>query len=496
MVEQAKFFNVKINVDGKIHNVKVEKGLSFNSFFVEDDGRLAKYNEVPAGDYGTNWQVKCNLEHPEQVKMTKAEFSIFKNMADNKLENGDEMVLSKADIREGEALYRAGMFTKDITKNIPEDYHAGMQDLETGLEEFSYVRSSLYHNKTDEEAAVTFCENGAAPKFRKLMDKSADGTVNITYFAEDLAFNIEEYGYIDKEGKEHSVSPDSDYETITYERDGKSYLERYDENGKLFLRTVTYTQDNKEFREEFENGKTTIYVRYKDSQCADVRETRDKNNKLMLKEYGKTKEIYENGIISKKIVNNGIEEYTYEKGKLVSAKICKGNDFIFDGDGNLTSISYYTKYHDDTFNIKSQTNPKLSAKAQKYRNEFLLMTPKQIAEKIKSQIDGPSFNSKTLAMVDAIPADKFVEVLKEYQKTGGVWFGNKATLFTDIMNEWNMDCWDIRPRLRYAFASYISDKKQSEITSEDSEIVQYLMWNYESDKFKDFVKKFEAYITK
>ena len=125
------------------------------------------------------------------------------------------------------------------------------------------------------------------------------------------------------------------------------------------------------------------------------------------------------------------------------------------------------------------------------------MNPAEIAKKLKSQIDLPSKNAKTLAMVEGIPTHKLYDVMKAYSQTGGFWFGNKAGLLTDLADEWGMNPYDLTEIAKRAFASYLLVTKDDNLAKADSEMVKMLRFGCsDEEKIKEFLQNVEKQIIK
>ena len=85
------FVTVNINVDGKKETIKVEKGVIFQNIFVNGN-KLEKQNETwfnideesPRKNwYGDNAGALFSKESVNEINMTKGEFALLKNIADN-----------------------------------------------------------------------------------------------------------------------------------------------------------------------------------------------------------------------------------------------------------------------------------------------------------------------------------------------------------------------------------------------------------------------------
>ena len=493
MVDKAQFFNVKINVDGKVHNVKVEKGVTFNSCFALGDNKILKYNETYySQDEDDDYGMKIRPEYCSEIKMSKDEFTVFKNFADNVQEKGNEIILSKQDIYEAENLYRNGQFTKDISKNIDGYAQRDQQELYTDDEGGVYITAQVDDNEMEYSNTDIYPE-----KIRDFAAKSANGEVKTMCHGDD---GVVGYKYIDKDGVRHYIgTKDSfgtefcDGEVVEYKKDGKRYSESLDKNGKLESQNVTYTENDAEIEENYKNGvlqnsiktykkgnstykeiykdgKYSKYVSYTNSKGIKVTETRDYySDELLEKSYNDgryTEEFYKNGQISlKKVYYHGYnlsDDYVYENGKLLYKDVYSRGRY--DAQGKMETCG--GSFGNSKFSVKGFATMELSEKAKEYSEKFQSMSAKEIAKTIKNQIDGPSFNSKTIAMIEAIPEDKIIEVFKEYRDTKGI-LGNKATLFTDLKNEWNLEKEDLTRIARRTVAKYLRVLKEEDFTEGD-----------------------------
>ena len=197
------YTKVTLNVEGKIEHVMVEKGINVRflncdntnvqdcketSLFTLSNGKIAK------GDWreeGIFYQTET-----KPIKMTKEQFQIFKNMADNVKENKDNVILSKSDIDKANYLYRNGRYTKDITANLPIDYKPSM-DAQDLYERYDYLELSTRihnHNSTQE---MSFAYGTMYNEtYDKAMLDSKNGRVKQNYHGDCLQLE-----YIDKNNK-------------------------------------------------------------------------------------------------------------------------------------------------------------------------------------------------------------------------------------------------------------------------------------------------------
>lgn len=281
MTNDPDFFNVKINVNGKVHNVKIEKGVNLSTsegiFSVFGDNQLDKVDYVPDkyDTYKYGGQVS-------QLNMSEAEFSIFKNVADNVQENGDSIVLSKKDVEEAETLFRLGEFTNDIKENIPKGYKAYRYDQELNTK--SPDNYSLYSDEAGENVWPTRIaghleESSTSKDYRVgfiINDMVTDTEIKFAKNHPDTEFYEQNYG---EDGHwESSSIIYTDNDNVTRELEGEDLKEsniRYDENGKhvdiynhydeygnkrLEHKEVTYVNEkDRRVKEEYYNGELNTY---------------------------------------------------------------------------------------------------------------------------------------------------------------------------------------------------------------------------------------------
>lgn len=610
----SNFINASINVEGKIYKIKVEEGIGFNydnlqrntpAWYVKNGSLFTWVDKATYNEYGFPLEGGAILspKKTNEIKMSKAEFALFKNVADNINENKETISLSRADIEKAQELYKKGQFTKDISKNIPSGYkgYKNSQDLET--DEYVTAEISTYDEKEEEiakakdqeyeykTASMTFYHNITEDEYLEKYSKmSSDGTVKIVYAGSHDDGTWTEYTYRDKDGSLITESPDwtldgepaknpvllqvehtdkdgkqvktgikryietpYDFKTTldgldyAYEQtktfktsDGKEALEVYnkDDNGDFILKktAIKYKDGDTEVYElKDENGNLLnkrfynaeknekIFEKYNDNKLSqrnisytenDIeyhevyngdKELQNKtirnNGKTTYEEYGpnnklnkKTVEYYEN--------DNQISEL-YDSNQTLVKKIITANSpyrgsqvIIEDYVKNCTTISKEDKIVKcEDFDIQEKTNFNLTDKELKYHWEYKNMQTAKIAQSIKEQINGISLNKTTISMIKAIPTDKIVDVLKEYKNLDSeLWF-DKASLFTDLQDEYFMKDEDLLSIAQQAFASYLAGKTPETLTSEDIEMTKFVQAGT-SDNLKEYLHTIENYITK
>ena len=291
MTNGPEFFNVKINVDGKVHNVKIEKGIYIEPRYYNDENKSASssifkvnHNNSLSEFFSTGvcdeyYDMIYKLEYNKtQIDMTKAQFSIFKNVADNVKEdaNDETITLSRKDIDKAEELFRAGKFTEDISKNMPEGY--------TAYKSHQYL----------------YTDNGERPPYI-LASLSLDGDiygydeVGFDYFGNELMIAAENsidntvssgghadigvwHTYTDKENKLHHVENGVEM-YIEYTEDGKHISEAFGN------KTVSYKNElGIDIRENYEDGVLLSYNEEGEDFCL----TKFYDNGKLKREYRKT----------------------------------------------------------------------------------------------------------------------------------------------------------------------------------------------------------------
>lgn len=596
MADQAKYINVNVNVNGKVHKVRIQEGVGIDkergwhgghdsalhvkngSLFTWEEGK-----ESHTSDGGYTWTDGNYIFTPKkinEIKMSEAEFALFKNVADNINEGGDTLTLSRADIEKAQELFSQGKFTADITKNLPAGYHGSKdtQDMQNGKfltasvnnynknqdaldtakgKEYTYDIAQLtFYNKVEEDKYLeVYAKKSSDGKVKRIYDGEGEGGAAWTLYtykdkdgnliteSPDYNSAMAEYGYEtntkgtklmrfegkDAQGKHvitefvRSIDVPLDdwskiylgvnvYEQIKtsktsggkdfielYERDGddnftlKNILIKYkdgnkdvaelkDENGKLSKKIVDYTENGKTVHEDYDKDNKLVKktVKYK------------RGNKDISEEYNSQKVLVKRESHNREDWSDDVTEY-YENGKFVKKETSGKAERYIKGDTVFVNKDAVTRCAD--FNVQEQTNKELSEKAKSYKEAYKNENSVQIARAIKDQIEGPSKNEKTIAMVKAIPANQFIEVLKEYKNVDSwLWF-DKASLFTDLTDEWFMDKTELSDIAKYAFACYMQNKNADKVTEDDVKMAKYVQAGPKDD-LKAYMIKIEEYITK
>jgi len=266
--------------------------------------------------------------------MTKAQFALFKNVADNVKEDDKDntITLSAKDIDKAEELFRAGKFTEDISKNIPEGYDAymGSQYLYTNDGQLPpFIEAQL---KIDGETygydnvAFYYGDNTGSQELMEAAENSIDNKVIYDAHA-DIG---EWYFYTDKNGVTHGrdFGGEEDF-SIEYDEDGKHIHKNFEDK----IETITYTtEEGKEIEEIYYNlerknlkRKTITYKK------------EDGNNYSMTKEY-----FYKEGKIERTdIFDDSMRKSIYydDNGKVMKTSVQKdGYNYVYENNTNKLTV--------------------------------------------------------------------------------------------------------------------------------------------------------------
>ena len=158
------FINIKIQAKGDTHNVKIEKGCSFENngaiYHVTDDGKLNIFDKE-----NKQWT------ETDSVKMTGYQFSVFKSVANNTKEKhknksiGD-VVLSKKDIDESLKQYKEKTLNEDLSKNLPMGYA-----IEREMIYSKYNTVTAYVNSGNEKTSGTVLIGYGTEKDAQIMSE-------------------------------------------------------------------------------------------------------------------------------------------------------------------------------------------------------------------------------------------------------------------------------------------------------------------------------------
>lgn len=550
MAEQSNYVDLRINVNGQIHNVKVQKGVSFGqkAFYEKSiwtclENGVVATEEIPYKEDDRSYDSIVSLsDTKKEIKMSETEFALFRNIANN-VNEGGILTLSDKDITEAQNKYEMGKFTNDISQNLPAGYSADKSDQKKLYEG---VKASAHKKDQSLIVSMTFKkstdEDNLTKTIKQLADKSKDGKVKLGY-AEG---GLQGMGYTGKDGKIYHCNPDGSQYMVEYkdsdgkivyeygEKDnienirkewtenGKSIIEitdyRYPDNNRreevyvndkgknvfdvyknnvLKSRLLKYTLNGKHFEEKYENGKLTSKT------CRYSTEGNDSD-------YYNASEIYDNeGRLSERYVDDHTWKYIYndkgerellyeivplvykESGKPAGSRIKKYGAQI-DLNYRINNVKTFAG-----LDIEKNKKVESSEKVKKYKKEFHYEGAETIAATIKNQIDGFSRNDKTLAMVDAIPEDKAIAVLKYYKELSSFW-GKEKPLFVALDEEMGIGKEEIMPIMRRFCAIYLGQKNNAdEITKEDVELAKKIQAGCQNgEDFTQYMKDIDALLTR
>ena len=363
MKDVKNYINLKIDVEGKIHNVKVEKGVMFGGNAVQTDGSIFKLeqNDLSLEDYvnnnkipdlGSDWYLSKSPTNNDSIKMSKGEFSIFQSVANNNLENGDEIVLSRKDLEDAVELYREGKFTDDIAKDLPEGYSTerGIQYLE-GSEINAMVEDK---NGQVHSLILNFLTNDYSETDWYFKPE----IVSVGYSGENNVIMLDESFQVKKEegGKIRFIG-DCGTEVVKYtDKNGNKCADKY-KDGSL-LSSTQYNAKESKYIVKYEFGEEThYYTDKKKNENGIERETYYKDGSWFI-EYTKDK-AHETGIESESFYKNGKQRavvYSYKQTEQTGIEREEYHE-----NGQISHIEYskdkahetgvYDEYFDEKSNI-------------------------------------------------------------------------------------------------------------------------------------------------
>ena len=191
----SNFINVNINVDGKIHKVKIEEGIGLTSNNGNTSNAIFEGSIFNAKSKETEYGGEWHWTKGKEIKMNASEFALFKNIADN-CKEGNDIIFSKDDLNKAFSLYENGKFTIDINKNLPKGDFAKpeMQDRRG----YEYLKAASKHG----EVGFSLLEEDQWGDFNSDIAKALNnGTTDtvITSWSYGDSPDIT-HGYIDKDG--------------------------------------------------------------------------------------------------------------------------------------------------------------------------------------------------------------------------------------------------------------------------------------------------------
>lgn len=139
------YVNVAIKVGNSTQNVKIEKGCVFENnggkYIVDENGVLNIF------DKNTGKWTKTSA-----INMTNYQLNIFKAMANNTNE-GNGIILSKADILEAQKKFKQGGFKDDMSEFLVNGYHIEKPKMSTADK---YVEAYVTNGKESQSATLRF----------------------------------------------------------------------------------------------------------------------------------------------------------------------------------------------------------------------------------------------------------------------------------------------------------------------------------------------------
>ena len=370
----SNFVNVNLNVNGKKHVIKLEKGVSLQGVSIHSSGKLVKnevtYKEVSFDDSGEpvsgnlpkmlnnkDYHVMYSQKEVNEIKLTEAEYAMLKNIADNDNNKG---TLSKEDLASGVEKFVNAQFSDDIKKDLPKGYHIERSKQDRGG--YESLHAVATKNGKDESLDVAFVSEDDS-NLGELLDKSADGKV----YEESFGDGEFDFAYLGKDNKVHTYNQGSSYYSTAYKdkdgtlitefsdgtkskeyktKDGKQIYELYDENAELERKEVRYKNaENKDVLEVHSGDYVTIYTEKRDNYPF---EDLERYNALLA-------ETYEDGKLVKREFHNAnyssgnTSWETYDKDGKVTGRGYKSGDIEYeeyDEKGNVIERNY-----------KAQTKP-------------------------------------------------------------------------------------------------------------------------------------------
>ena len=158
------YIDAKINVNGTVQKVKIERGCSFENngaiYRMNNDGKLSVYDKD-----ARQWFVR------KEIQMTKYQYETFLSVANNTIENpkgkhAKEVILSKKDIDKSLDMYKRNQLDNDLSENIRSGYD--LQDT-TSYSRFNGF-STYVTNKNNKTSATLTFKYGEATDAVRLSD--------------------------------------------------------------------------------------------------------------------------------------------------------------------------------------------------------------------------------------------------------------------------------------------------------------------------------------
>ena len=113
----SNYISVNLLARGKVYDAKIEQGCSF-----ENNGSIYRADE--SGKLKIYEKIKGEWRTADEIRMTNYQLRTFKAVANGVSEEGDNIVLSKADLKKAIKNYKKGSFIKAVSEFLQLGYKA------------------------------------------------------------------------------------------------------------------------------------------------------------------------------------------------------------------------------------------------------------------------------------------------------------------------------------------------------------------------------------
>lgn len=158
MVSEIGLVDVNVFVKGKAQLIKMEKGVAFENnggkYLLNEKGQLTVFDKK-----NNKWK------NADAIKMNEYQYKAFLNVANN---DKDAKTYTKADVKKSIELFKAGKFTEDMSKGLPNGY--------------KIEKGSQHRTQSSVEAKVTNNKGSEAIlKFSIDKNTTKPATINTTH---------------------------------------------------------------------------------------------------------------------------------------------------------------------------------------------------------------------------------------------------------------------------------------------------------------------------